>query len=120
MSERGGWLHYPQHAPAPGDCRHLCVIVQGDFHYIGIAAWIAERGGWWQNASPVQGFVWAFRPLPEDYPVPPNSSDQARMGTFARCEPYITEGRKAMAEWWETARLWNTGREGRYPGGSLG
>lgn len=123
MHERCGWFPYPANTPKPGDSRHLCVIVQGDFHYIGIASWVHRQGPenpgqWWQNASPVHGFVWAFRPLPEDYPVPPNSAEQLRMCMGAP-DPARVDS-KAVEDWWNTVRLWNTGREGRYPGGSLG
>src|SRR5690348_16982986 len=82
--ERGGWLKYPENKPEPNkDGRHLVIIVNGDYHHVGIAYYHHNGRHWTQNGSPIESnpgtFVWCFKPLDDGYPIPPNSAAQGRM-----------------------------------------
>ena len=109
IQPRNGWFPYPIFAPAPGgDSRHLCVITEGDMHYVGIAAWVERipgHPGWYQNGSPVQGSVWAFKRLDQGYPIPPNSAEGMNLGLHGVTrEPLNDAARAALAKWWDESR----------------
>lgn len=111
MEPRNGWYPFPEFKPAPdANSRHLCVIVQGDMHYVGVASWVPHRGGWWQGSGTIDGFVWAFQPLPQGYPIPPNSAEQLRLGLHGVThEPLNKAASNAVAAWWAETRGWNNG-----------
>ena len=80
----GRWRPFPEEKPEPNkDCRHLVVIVQADWHYIGIRPYHYEGGYWVGSRSDEDGhhaeYVYWFTPLladDEQSPPVPNAAEQ--------------------------------------------
>lgn len=82
------WRPFPAEKPEPNkDGRHLVVIVQGDFHWIGIRYW-SYQDGYWQGTKAGddpyyrnEEYVYWFKPLlsdSEQCPLVPNSAEQVK------------------------------------------